>query len=140
MGVKYVADRTKSTTVTLKLSSIFGFLRGIKSFKFRRCYAIKSTSKTTEKLSFANQKMFLDTMPVNISESERLCNLYQYYSCDLRAFRMVSDCQQRRSNCVSGRYPVRELRFFCEPLIALISATVTTAYTIHHERRRVGRP
>ncbi|KAF7868565.1 hypothetical protein EAF04_005096 [Stromatinia cepivora] len=49
---------------------------------------------------------------------------------------MEAGDRQPLSTCVPGRCPARELGTICEFLIALGSATVTTVFTLHHEKRR----
>lgn len=79
-------------------------------------------------------------MAINNIETGNLCHLYRCLSCNFQALRMEAEDQQPLSKCISGSFPVRELGTIHEPLIALVSATVTTAYTLHHEQRRVRNP
>ncbi|KAA8574642.1 hypothetical protein EYC84_003892 [Monilinia fructicola] len=51
---------------------------------------------------------------------------------------MVPVYQEPLPGCISRSYPARNLGTICEPVIALVSATVTTAYTLRHEQRRMA--
>lgn len=79
-------------------------------------------------------------MAMNDIESESSYRLFKCRSGGCRASKIRPTDEQSLPEYVSAHYPGRDLGAIFEPLIAMISATVTTRYTLCHEQGRVRTP
>ncbi|KAF7912967.1 uncharacterized protein EAF01_001988 [Botrytis porri] len=77
-------------------------------------------------------------MALNDIESEGFYRLFRYRFGGCRALKIRPTDKQSLLEYVSARYPASELGAILEPLIAMISATVTTRYTLYHEQGRIN--
>ncbi|KAF7884275.1 uncharacterized protein EAF02_004611 [Botrytis sinoallii] len=77
-------------------------------------------------------------MAINDIESESSYRLFKCRSGVCRASKIRPTDEQPLPEYLSAYYPVRDLGAIFEPLIAMISATVTTRYTLYHEKERMN--
>ncbi|KAF7951370.1 hypothetical protein EAE96_006685 [Botrytis aclada] len=76
----------------------------------------------------------MDTNDIEFESSNRLSR-YRFGGC--RALKLRSIDEQLLPEYISGRCMASDLGAIFEPLIAMVSATVTTRYTLYYEQRRM---
>ncbi|KAF5869976.1 uncharacterized protein Bfra_010121 [Botrytis fragariae] len=76
-------------------------------------------------------------MAMNDTESKSSNHLFKYRSGGCRALELRPTDEQSLPEYVSGRCLASDLGAIFEPLIAMVSATVTTRYTLYYEQRRI---
>ncbi|KAF7918098.1 hypothetical protein EAE99_009085 [Botrytis elliptica] len=77
-------------------------------------------------------------MAMNDIEIESSYRLFKCRSGVCRASTIRPTDEQSLTEYLSAYYPARDLGAIFEPLIAMISATVTTRYTLYHEKERMN--
>ncbi|KAF7895330.1 hypothetical protein EAF00_007144 [Botryotinia globosa] len=77
-------------------------------------------------------------MNMNDIESETSYRSFKCRSGGFRGSKIRPTDEQSLTEYVSARHPARDLGAILEPLIAMISATVTTRYTLYHEQARMN--
>ncbi|TGO54758.1 hypothetical protein BCON_0102g00140 [Botryotinia convoluta] len=76
-------------------------------------------------------------MAMNDTESESSNRLFKCRSGGCRALKLRPTDEQSLPEHVSGRCLASDLGAIFEPLIAMVSATVTTRYTLYYEQGRI---